>query len=218
MSALDVPTDNVDDGSERSAELLAGKFKFLIGHPEQFIDPQTLGVFKRAKWNDAVRHIVVDEAHCVVSWGESFRPKYRELDQLGAIFPHAAIIALTATATQRMQREIIRLLGMRNAQIITSPTDRPNIKYLVKRRLSRGSTVEVSYSAIFTPLLEELKSQQLQFPKTIVYSGLKWCGYGHELGLKVMSESECASSGVSKRLAQFHAPLLPEVTSFLMYQ
>jgi len=82
--------------------LLAGNFRFLIGHPESFLDSEVLDILSKVKWNCSVRHIVVDEAHCVVSWGENFRPKFKEIDQLAAIFPHAAMVALTATATLRM--------------------------------------------------------------------------------------------------------------------
>jgi len=208
--------DEQDDKSNLTDNklLLAGNFRFLIGHPENFLDSNNLEIFSRAKWNSFVRHIVVDEAHCVVSWGENFRPKFKEIDQLAAIFPHAAMVALTATATLRMQNEIIRLLGMKNPNIISASTDRPNIKYIVKRRLSntgKGRTVEGSYSAVFTPVLTELQRNRLEFPKTVVYCSLKWCGYAHELGVNLLSPDVTNTS--LKQLAQFHAPLLPEVTT-----
>jgi len=147
--------DEQDDKSNLTDNklLLAGNFRFLIGHPETFLDSNNLEIFSRAKWNSFVRHIVVDEAHCVVSWGENFRPKFKEIDQLATIFPQAAVVALTATATVRMQAEIVRILGLKHPIIITATTDRPNIKYCVKRRpgnTAKGSNVELSYTALFS--------------------------------------------------------------------
>jgi len=209
--------DEQDDKSNLTDNklLMAGNFRFLIGHPENFLDSNNLEIFSRAKWNSFVRHIVVDEAHCVVSWGENFRPKFKEIDQLATIFPQAAVVALTATATVRMQAEIVRILGLKNPIIITATTDRPNIKYCVKRRpgnTAKGSNVESSYCFIFNPILTELQQKGLAFPKTVVYCGLKWCGFAHELAMKMMpSQFDATDTAISRLVAQFHAPLLPEV-------
>ena len=181
-------------------------FKFIIGHPENIMNKQILDQLRTATWSELVHHIVIDEAHCVVTWSDDFRPKYREIVELGAIFPEARIIALTATATTRMQKEIIRLLGMKNPSIISTTVDRSNIKYIVKRRPANSGKggVEHSYDTVFRPIITESVEQKDAFPKTVVYCGLKWCGFGHELALKI-------SPTTNREFAQYHAPLLPEV-------
>ena len=89
-----------DPPSSITTESIAsGKYKFLLSHPEDILRKEMMDIFRTAKWNALVRHVVIDEAHCVVTWSEHFRPKYKELDQLAAIFPGASIVALTATAT-----------------------------------------------------------------------------------------------------------------------
>lgn len=73
---------------------------YILGHPENFLEKTTFCTFTKASWSKYVTHIFVDEAHCVLQWGEeTFRPKYRELHNLKAVFPEALFVAVTATAT-----------------------------------------------------------------------------------------------------------------------
>ncbi len=165
------------------------------------------------KWSKRVKHIII-EAHCAVQWSTDFRPMYREINQLRAVFPEASMVALTATATLRMRREIIRILGMLEPLIISGSTDRPNIKYTVLRRptqTGRENQTEQSYTAVFAPLVNQLKSEGLSFPKTVVYTMLKWCGFGNEYAVKILGNGEVRNVGVPE-IAQFHAPLPTEVT------
>ena len=76
---------------------------------------------------------VVDEAHCAVQWGESFRPAYAELAAFVAELPARPVIcAMTATADRRMRRDIARSLGMRGTRTVTLPLLRENLRYSVK--------------------------------------------------------------------------------------
>ena len=168
-------------------------------------------IMRRSSWSGRVSHIIVDEAHCVVQWSQDFRPKYRDIDHLRAIFPGASVLAVTATATVAMQREIIRLLNMKRLNTVIGQLNRDNIKYMVKRRPShagKGHTVEDSYTSVFAPLMEELKVQRQNFPKTVVYSMLKWCGFGNELGVKILSDGTLSRM---TEIQQYHAPLPSEV-------
>ena len=194
-------------------ELLCGDVRYIIGHPEEILHKDIIFTFKKAKWRNLVSHIVVDEAHCVVQWHEDFRPKFRDIQQLRSIFPCATMVALTATATIKMQQEICQLLTMTNPEVISAHINRPNIKYSVRKRPPNsgvGNTAEKSYTAIVAPLLNELREKKMGFPKTVMYTSLKWCGFANELGIKVLGDGHLSSTGVEE-IAQFHAPMLPEV-------
>ena len=155
--------------------------------------------------------IFVDECHCCVQWSENFRPKYKDIDHLRSLFPSAKIIALTATASLKMQQEIQRVLNMKAPVIISAHSDRPNIKYSVCARpphTGKGRGIEESFTSVFLPYVQELKSKRMNFPKTVVYCGLKWCGFGNELGVTILSDGQ--ASRVDE-VAQFHAPLSSKV-------
>jgi ATP-dependent DNA helicase RecQ len=76
--------------------------------------------------------IAIDEAHCISQWGHDFRPDYRNLNMLREIAPHAPVIALTATATQRVQKDIISGLALRDVRVFISSFNRPNLSYYIE--------------------------------------------------------------------------------------
>src|ERR671933_2357637 len=76
---------------------------------------------------------VVDEAHCVSEWGHSFRPSYLLLAGAVARLNRPALLALTATATPWIRREIVERLNMRDPEIVVRGTDRPNLFFEVRR-------------------------------------------------------------------------------------
>ena len=189
--------------------------KYFLGHPEDFLSRDTIKEFTSAPWAESVSFIFIDEAHCAVQWSDNFRPKYRDLDILRDVFPKAAIIALTATATVKMQSEICRLLNMRKTVLVSGQLDRSNIKYHVQQRPSQSGKAGGAYTSVFAPILQDLKTKGIEYPKTIIYTGLKWCGFGGELGVKVLTSGELSSVGVPE-VAQFHAPLTSKV--FILFK
>ena len=78
--------------------------------------------------------IAIDEAHCISEWGHDFRPDYRNLKLLKKTFPQISIIALTATATPRVQTDITQQLTLDDAGTFVSSFDRPNLNFLVWRK------------------------------------------------------------------------------------
>ncbi|CCA61476.1 hypothetical protein AV955_gp119 [Diadromus pulchellus ascovirus 4a] len=91
-----------------------------------------------------VCRIVIDEAHCVCEWGHDFRSDYLKLSVLRTIFPSVPILACTATATPRVRRDIVRLLGLReNFETFVGSFDRPNLKISVYKKTPRHTLTVV---------------------------------------------------------------------------
>ena len=102
-----------------------GKFLYIIGHPEHLLNTAVKSVLSSKSWKDKVSHIVVDEAHCILSWGKSqFRPSFLQLKSLRAWHPKAKLLAMTATASVQSQKEIMKALVMEKAAIISVAPDR----------------------------------------------------------------------------------------------
>jgi ATP-dependent DNA helicase RecQ len=112
---------------ERLANLDRGAYHLLYVAPERLM---LSGFLERAaRWN--VRGIAVDEAHCVSEWGHDFRPEYRQLAALRDHFAGVAIMAVTATATDRVRADIERFLRLRSPRRFVGGFNRPNLRYRV---------------------------------------------------------------------------------------
>lgn len=119
------------DPSERRKvlnSLNSGRMKLLYIAPERLaID----GAYERlADWG--CNAVAVDEAHCISEWGHEFRPDYRQLSRIRNVFPGIPMMALTATATRRVQDDIITQLGLDNPHVVRAGFDRPEIFYRVE--------------------------------------------------------------------------------------
>jgi ATP-dependent DNA helicase RecQ len=104
-----------------------GNYKFLYLSPERL---QNDWILERIK-NLPVNLIAIDEAHCVSQWGNDFRPAYLKINQLKEYFPKVPFLALTATATPRVQTDIIKKLDLKDCQVFTKSFARENLAYMV---------------------------------------------------------------------------------------
>ncbi len=104
-----------------------GDYRLLYVAPERLLLSGFLSDLE--KWN--VNLIAVDEAHCISEWGHDFRPEYRQLALLRSRFPAVPLMALTATATERVREDIITHLKLRDAGIYIASFNRPNLTYRV---------------------------------------------------------------------------------------
>ncbi len=119
-----------DERDAVEAQLLAGKLNLLYVSPERFAMPEFLATLKRSRLSFAA----IDEAHCISEWGHDFRPDYLNLSRLAAEFPGLAVTAFTATATLKVQQDIIARLGLRAPLTVRASFNRPNLFYKVEQK------------------------------------------------------------------------------------
>ena len=134
----------IDDIKNR-AQL--GDLKILYLAPERL----SIDSFRQFIKTLNISLIAIDEAHCISQWGHDFRPEYRNLSKLRSDFPRVPVIALTATATEKVRDDIVNQLKIHDAKVFTASFNRPNLTYIVEPK-----------KQAFKKLLEYLKRYQDQ--------------------------------------------------------
>ena len=112
-------------------DLLSGATKLLYVAPESLTKAENIAMLKEIK----ISFYAVDEAHCISEWGHDFRPEYRRIRNIIEDIGQAPIIALTATATPKVQSDILKNLGMPEATVFKSSFNRPNLYYEVRDKV-----------------------------------------------------------------------------------
>ena len=110
------------------ADILSGKTKLLYVAPESLTKEENVDFLKKVK----ISFYAIDEAHCISEWGHDFRPEYRKIRDIVKEIGLAPIIALTATATNKVRDDIKKNLGIQDAQDFKSSFNRPNLYYEVR--------------------------------------------------------------------------------------
>jgi ATP-dependent DNA helicase RecQ len=119
-------------------DLLSGHTKLLYVAPETLTKQENLVFFNDLK----ISFFAVDEAHCISEWGHDFRPEYRRLREImDLVNPKIPVIALTATATPKVQSDIIKNLALRDPEIFISSFNRPNLYYEIQPKVKKDQTI-----------------------------------------------------------------------------
>jgi ATP-dependent DNA helicase RecQ len=110
-------------------EIEAKKYQFIYCSPEKLAQKH----FQTLLSSLPIQLFAIDEAHCISQWGYDFRPSYRKLDFLKKTFPKIPILAMTASAIPLVQKDMLKQLGVEDANLITDVFLRPNLSYQVKK-------------------------------------------------------------------------------------
>jgi ATP-dependent DNA helicase RecQ len=120
-------------------DLTSRKTKLLYVAPETLTKAENLELFSDLE----ISFFAVDEAHCISEWGHDFRPEYRRLrEMMIAINPDKPVMALTATATPKVQSDIIKNLGLRDPKVFISSFNRPNLYYEIVPKIKKDQTIK----------------------------------------------------------------------------
>ena len=117
--------------AEVRKDLVEGVTKLLYVAPESLTKEENVSFLKQLK----ISFYAVDEVHCISEWGHDFRPEYRRIREIVEEVGRAPIIALTATATPKVQYDIQKNLGMLDANVFKSSFNRPNLYYEVRDKV-----------------------------------------------------------------------------------
>jgi ATP-dependent DNA helicase RecQ len=113
-------------------DIKSGKTKLLYVAPESLVKEEYLNFLKEIK----ISFVAIDEAHCISEWGHDFRPEYRNLKLIIEKIAKVPVIALTATATPKVQDDIQKTLGMNNALVFKDSFNRPNLYYEIRPKVN----------------------------------------------------------------------------------
>ena len=120
-------------------DVLSNETKILFVAPESLVKPSLINFLKSVK----ISFLAIDEAHCISEWGHDFRPEYRNIRKvIDKINHNIPIIALTATATPKVQEDILKNLKIKDAKIFKASFNRPNLYYEVRKK-SKDVIVEI---------------------------------------------------------------------------
>jgi ATP-dependent DNA helicase RecQ len=177
--------------NEVKSEIVSGKTKMLFIAPETLTKDENIEFFQKTN----ISFVAVDEAHCISEWGHDFRPEYRRIrTMISAIGEDIPIIALTATATPKVQSDIVKSLEMHDTNTFISSFNRDNLYYEVRPKISKDGTVKSIIQFIKTHsgksgiiYVQSRKSTE-EIAKVLCVNGIKAAAYHAGLDAKTRTQ------------------------------
>lgn len=175
--------------AEVTEDLTSGVTKLLYVAPESLTKEENIAILRQIR----ISFFAVDEAHCISDWGHDFRPEYRKIRPIVDEIGRAPIIALTATATPKVQNDILKNLGIMDAHVFKSSFNRPNLYYEVRDKIDQDKDI-IRYikqhpgkSGIIY-CLSRKKVEELA--QVLVINGIRAVPYHAGLDAKVRAENQ----------------------------
>jgi ATP-dependent DNA helicase RecQ len=134
-------TLNRKESQAREADIMNGKIKLLYVAPERLLSEMFLPFLDLINTGLGISAFAIDEAHCVSEWGHDFRQEYRQLKTLKERYPETPTFALTATATDRVRRDIVEQLNLQEPLVHVASFYRSNLYYEVRKKGSNKQTL-----------------------------------------------------------------------------
>ena len=172
----------------------AGEFDIIYVAPERLVDTR----FARFAQTARISLVAVDEAHCVSQWGQDFRPSYLQIGDFIAGLPtRPAVCALTATATERVREDIVRLVGLSDPYRVVTGFDRPNLFFSVerlepKKKLARIAAYALSHEGDSGIVYCSTRKETESVRDALVAAGVRATCYHAGLDPAVRSENQRA--------------------------
>lgn len=175
--------------AEVTEDLTSGVTKLLYVAPESLTKEENIAILRQIR----ISFFAVDEAHCISDWGHDFRPEYGKIRPIVDEIGRAPIIALTATATPKVQNDILKNLGIMDAHVFKSSFNRPNLYYEVRDKIDQDKDI-IKYikqhpgkSGIIY-CLSRKKVEELA--QVLVINGIRAVPYHAGLDAKVRAENQ----------------------------
>ena len=170
-------------------DLLSGRTKLLYVAPESLTKEENIALLKEIK----ISFYAIDEAHCISEWGHDFRPEYRRIRSLVEDIGRSPIIALTATATPKVQSDILKNLGITGARVFKSSFNRPNLYYEVRDKADQDKDIIkfIRQNAGKSGIIYCLSRKKVEeLAQLLVINGIKAVPYHAGLDARTRSENQ----------------------------
>jgi ATP-dependent DNA helicase RecQ len=174
-------------------DLLNGRTKMLYVAPETLTKQENLDFFNDLE----ISFFAVDEAHCISEWGHDFRPEYRRLrEMMDEINKDIPVIALTATATPKVQSDIVKNLGLRDPKIFISSFNRDNLYYEIQPKIKKEQTIKsmvkfiVNFEGKSGIIYTLNRKTTEELAEVLVANGIKAVAYHAGLDSKLRAERQ----------------------------
>ena len=175
--------------AEVTADLKSGVTKLLYVAPESLTKEENIAILRQIK----ISFYAIDEAHCISDWGHDFRPEYRRIRPIIDEIGRAPIIALTATATPKVQSDILKNLGISDACVFKSSFNRPNLYYEVRDKVDPDKDIirYIKQNPGKSGIIYCLSRKKVEeLAQILAINGIKAVPYHAGLDAKVRAENQ----------------------------